>query len=230
MRWQWGERQPESAVNLTTPFTGFATRLVYTLPVLVSSMKGPDFISGMCRLVMRMVAALGVCLAAMGPLALPAHAQSVAAPIEIVVLKPLSILKTEDIDFGNILVNGAGTVDLTPSANPTCTTSANLIHSGNCQPAEFVGVGSVAQLVRFRRPAGNNITLTGPGTDMVMDNITIDGSPTMIFLGNFGRNSRFLISSLDGYWEIRVGGTLNVPANQTAGVYSGTLQIDVAYF
>ncbi|MCB2088264.1 MAG: DUF4402 domain-containing protein [Sphingomonadaceae bacterium] len=170
----------------------------------------------------------------------PAQAQSVATPVQIVVLKPLSILKTEDMDFGDILETGAGAVVMTPSITPTCVEdNTNLIHSGNCQPAEFVGVGSPNQIMRIKKPAGGQILLTGPGTDMLIANIVIDGSPSLQLVvngngnGNAGGNGngfvRYRIVSTDGYWEFRVGGTLNVPSGQTPGVYTGTFQIDVSY-
>lgn len=159
-----------------------------------------------------------------------AQAQSSAImPVQVSVLAPLSISKVEDLDYGYIVVNGAGTIQLVPTATPTCNVSANLVHYGACQPAEFEGVGQTGRIIRFKKPQGDKITLTGPGAPMTITGLTIDGSPQLQAINVTPGYSRYRIVSGDGYWLIRFGGTLNVAAGQAPGVYTATFDIDVAY-
>lgn len=182
------------------------------------------------RLLVSLCAYVAFAVAVAGFGANPAQAQSsVVMPVQAAVLAPLTITKTEDLDYGYLVVNGAGTVTLTPSQTPTCVASANLVHSGKCQPAEFVGIGQTGRIIRFKKPQGDNITLTGPGADMTITGLTIDGSPALLAVNVTPGFSRYLIVSADGYWEIRFGGTLNVAAGQAPGVYTGTFDVDVAY-
>ena len=94
-------------------------------------------------------------------------------------IEPLTITKLGDLDFGDLVVTTGGTVELTPTATATCTTTGGVIHSAECEAAVFGGSGQPNQRVRIRRPIGNTITLSGPGADMTVTNITIFGSPDL---------------------------------------------------
>ncbi|MFV0644882.1 MAG: DUF4402 domain-containing protein [Sphingomonadaceae bacterium] len=163
-------------------------------------------------------------------LAAPARAQvETSGTARIVVIEPLSLVKMKDLDFGKIIVDGAGTIVLTPAETATCTASANLAHSGPCQPAVFAGLSSRGRFLTVRA-VDSTITLTGPGDDMIVDNLTINGSPELTpFLAwlfpNLYRNT-----SADGAFEFRLGGRLNVGADQQPGVYSGTFNVRVDYY
>lgn len=164
--------------------------------------------------------------------ALPGTAQAQSGgsyDTQVSLIEPYTITKLADLDFGDLIVTNGGTVVLTPTATPNCTTTGDVIHSAECQPAVFGGSASVGQRVRIRRPAGRTITLTGPGADMTVTDITINGDPNLILIKSNPNWERFLISSLDGTFIFRVGGTLNVNAAQTPGVYTGTFEIRLDY-
>ncbi len=160
-----------------------------------------------------------------------AQAQSNGGTFEsrVGLIDPLTITKLSDLDFGDLVVTTAGTVVLTPTATATCTTTGGVIHSAECTPATFGGSGPTGQRVRVRRPIGRTITLTGPGADMTVTNITINGNPTLTPTQSNPNWERFTIASADGTFFFRVGGTLNVNANQTPGVYTGTFDIRLDY-
>lgn len=174
------------------------------------------------------------CLLLAGMLALPAAAQAAENgpnTASAILIKPLSIVKSEDMDFGTIIPGAAGTVVLDPTITPTCTVTGGVIRSGACQPAEFVGAGSVAQLVRVRIPPNARMTVSnGAGATMRVDNMTVNGSPDLLVVRLNQRTFRFLILHPSGIFYFRVGGTLNVGANQAYGTYTGTFDVDIQYF
>lgn len=159
-----------------------------------------------------------------------AQAQSTTSvDTRVGLIEPLTITKLSDLDFGNLVVTTGGTVVLTPTATASCTTTGGVIHTAECQPAVFGGVGLAGQRVRVRRPIGRTITLTGPGADMIVTDITINGDPDLTPTQSNPNWERFLIGSPDGSFLFRVGGTLNVNANQLPGLYTGTFDIRLDY-
>ncbi|QUL37037.1 DUF4402 domain-containing protein [Erythrobacter sp. JK5] len=144
-------------------------------------------------------------------------------------IDPLTITKLSDMDFGDIIGPNAGTIVLTPTATPSCTATGGLVHTAECQPATFGGYGPTNARVRVRRPIGNTITLTGPGADMTVTNITINGDPDLTPVRSNPNWERFRIARADGTFIFRVGGTLNVNANQAPGLYTGTFEIRLDY-
>ena len=172
-------------------------------------------------------AALAVALASLPGVAL---AQDTAAvDTRVGIIEPLTITKLSDLDFGDIVPSTGGTVVLNPTISPTCTVTGAVIQSGECQPASFGGFGGAGQRVRVRRPINRTITLTGPGADMTVTDITINGNPDMTPVRSNPNWERFLIGSADGTFVFRVGGTLNVNPNQAPGVYTGTFDIRLDY-
>lgn len=167
-----------------------------------------------------------------GLFALPgvAHAQSSTSnDTAVSLIAPLTITKVSDLDFGDLVVTTAGTVVMTPTPTASCTTTGGVIHNAECQPAVFGGSGRLLQRVRIRRPNGRIITLTGPGADMTVTNITFNGDPSLLHVQSNPNWERYLILSPDGSFVFRVAGTLNVNANQAPGVYSGTFDIRLDY-
>lgn len=159
-----------------------------------------------------------------------AQAQSTTSvDTQVGLIEPLTITRLSDMDFGNLVVTTGGTVVLTPTATPSCTTTGGIVHTAECQPAVFGGVGTAGQRVRVRRPIGRTITLTGPGDDMTVTNISINGDPDLTLVRSNPNWERFTIGSADGSFIFRVGGTLNVNPNQLPGIYTGTFDIRLDY-
>lgn len=175
----------------------------------------------------RIAAALLAATAAM-LVAAPANAQE-TSDVRLALIGDLSILKTKDLDFGNIIGTVAGTIVMTPTISSACTPSAGLIHGQMCQPAEFLGKGENGRIVRIKKPVSDKIVLTGPGAAMNITALTLDGSPELALVKATPGYSRFRITSANGIFAFRLAGTLNVGANQTPGEYSGTFNVDINY-
>lgn len=165
----------------------------------------------------------------------PAQAQRATAQAraEAVVVTPLTLVKVQDLNFGRIAARptaGTVTVDVNTGA---CSKTGTIIIQGNCQFAEFAGMGARRMNVRFQLPT--TVTLTGPaGATMLMDTVTLGTVPGLTFIGGNGNglgngNRRYSIDSATGIFTFRVAGRLNVGANQRAGVYTGTFNVTVQY-
>jgi spore coat protein U-like protein len=166
---------------------------------------------------------LGVALAAM--LVPSAHAETLAGDAQIAIVRPLSFIEVDHLDFGSIIPsNTTSTVTLTPLGVRTATGGAVLVGNDH-QSARFAGMGTVLQRVRIRITP-NNITLTGPGPAMTVDNWTIDPQGTLLQLG---ASPNYIILPLNGVFWFRVGGRLTVGANQPAGQYTGTFNATLDY-
>lgn len=153
------------------------------------------------------------------------HAQTTSGDTQVAVVTPLSFIQVEDMEFGTIIPgNVAGTVTLSPAGIRTATGGIVLVGNGQ-QAGRFAGRGTFLQRVRVRITP-NNITLTGPGPSMTVNNVTIDPQGTLLQIGG-GPNYRIL--PLNGIFWFNVGGRLNVGANQPAGFYSGTFNATLDY-
>ena len=147
------------------------------------------------------------------------------------ILDTLVVNNDADMDFGDIIPGTAnGTVVLTPSATPSCTTNNGIVRTGNCRAARFDGDASFLFFLRVTKPAGNQLTLTGPmGATMVVNNLTYAMTTANLPLGSTATEQRYLILTGSGNFTLYVGGTLNVSQTQRPGVYNGTFAISFNY-
>ncbi|MGD9664676.1 MAG: DUF4402 domain-containing protein [Novosphingobium sp.] len=167
-------------------------------------------------------------------LAVPAHAAPapIAVPVQLEIIDPLSVSKMRDMDFGNVIPTAnAGTVVMTPASTATCTAAGGIIQSGPCQAAEFMGRALPGEIFRLKLPPGRTMTLTGPGTSMVVDNMTtgISAGLSLISFSPGNGFARYLVTTTTGEFRYYIAGRLNVGANQTPGAYSGTFTIMLDY-
>jgi spore coat protein U-like protein len=183
-----------------------------------------------------LASAAGVLIAACLLIAAPAHAQdgSVSASTQVNIVSPLTLTKTKDLDFGKIVPsNLPGSVVMTPTILPVCLPVGTIVHLDRCQPAEFVGYGGLGQAVKVKLPAGSTITVTNAGGQtMTINQIALNANPGLAYIsGNVSANGfvRYRITALDGLFAFRVGGRLNVGANQMPGRYSGTFEVSLDY-
>jgi spore coat protein U-like protein len=160
-------------------------------------------------------------LAATIALLLPAAAVSapVSAPStgKATVLKSLSVLKQADLDFGELVVSGAGTAVIDPVSGTMTTTGPINPIGSTAHPATFTATGSRNSVVIIHVPS-SPVTLTrvGGGGTMTVSDWTLDGKINR----RIPANSAFNFS---------VGGTLNVGAAQAEGTYTGTFAVTVQY-
>lgn len=162
------------------------------------------------------------CFAAMPAMAAPAVSPG---STEAIIIRPLSFINVDDLNFGRIVPSAtAGTVVLAPTGTRTANNGIVLV-SNTHQPARFAGQGTANQQVAISISA-STILINGPGASMVVRNFTIGSTPTAI-LGTTPQ--RFTIGSATGIFAFPVGATLDVGANQSPGVYTGTWDITLNY-
>jgi hypothetical protein len=158
-------------------------------------------------------------------LSLILSAAAAAAPVPatsnasgtVAVLRPLTILKKSDMDFGKLVVSGAGTAVINPVSG-ALTTTGLVTHVGPAAaPAVFTTTGSRTSNVHLRIPP-NPITLTRVGgtQTMTVSAWTLDG------------NSNRKIPATSAF-DFAVGATLTVAAGQAEGTYLGTFDVTVQY-
>jgi len=159
------------------------------------------------------IGAAGVALATAFGMSSAAHAATASSDAQALILEALQITNTEPLDFGDIAVNGAGTVVVAADGSGA-TCSVNLVCAGNDQPASFDLEGAANLDVSIS--LGSIVNLTGPGAPMTLSLLTSsEGASTTLDAGGLG--------SFD------VGGTLTVNAGQVAGWYTGSFVATVLY-
>ena len=134
------------------------------------------------------------------------------------IIAPIAISKTADMNFGNIVSGAAlGTVVLTPAGVRSKTGGVFLPGTaGTVAAASFTVTGAIGFTYAITLPAAAT-TVTSVGNTMTVDTWTSTPTVTGTLAG--------------GTQTLTVGGTLNVAANQAAGLYvSGTaFTVTVAY-
>ena len=165
--------------------------------------------------------------AALAVAASPVSAQeTVQGAAEISIIEPVTIVKTADLDFGQIIPNGTGNGRVTIHARTGARTgNANvaLLGTSGFSRAEFTVTGESRRFVILTTNSPT-ITLSGPGTDMTVNRLRVNRN-------NGGQRSlprRFRIPNA-GTMNVGFGGRLNVGSNQAPGIYSGTFNLTVTY-
>jgi hypothetical protein len=162
----------------------------------------------------RLSAALALC--AINQLAAAATPQQ-QATAGATLIHPLTVTKLRDMDFGALSVGVAGTAVLEPNANALTTTGGVASIGGSPTCAQFVGAAQSNSVVNINIPT-NTIALkrVGGTETMTVSNFTLQG-----------QSKRALAKAQS--FTFRVGGTLNVAANQVEGLYTGTFDVTVQY-
>ncbi|ACC98007.1 hypothetical protein Emin_0450 [Elusimicrobium minutum Pei191] len=128
------------------------------------------------------------------------------------IIAPLSVTGVVTLDFGKIVQpTGAEVVTLTTAGVISGATAGHV--SGTQTVGEFEIIGAPNQDVTF---SVADTTLTGVGPAMVLKNYTFD---------------KALTHPLDatGNSSVKIGGELEVAANQDAGMYIGNYTVTVNY-
>jgi hypothetical protein len=137
---------------------------------------------------------------------------------KVVTLRPLSIVKIRDLEFGTLLAGtSSGTVVIDPTTDARTTTGGVTVAGGAPQAAQFLTYGTQGSILQVTRGALPVLTRAGGGATMSVTQLTLNG-PTL------------RIVNPAGVLDLRVGGTLAVAANQMDGSYSGNFDIIVTYF
>ena len=144
---------------------------------------------------------------------------SATASVSATIVTPISISKTNDMNFGRVAVTStAGNVILAPAGTRSTTGGVTLPSTGgtsDVSPAIFTVSGT----------ANYTYSITLPSTDVTISN----GSATMTV--NTFTSSPTVASggTLDGSGDqtLQVGATLHVSANQAAGLYTSATPFTV---
>jgi hypothetical protein len=132
-------------------------------------------------------------------------------------LKSLSLVKVADLDFGELVVTGAGTAVMDPVSAAVTTTGPVTKVGPAGHPATFTATGSKNSVVNIRLPsAAVTLTRLGGGGTMTVSNWTLDG-----------KTNRKV--PLNDAFSFNVGGTLNIGSGQADGIYAGTFTVTVQY-
>ncbi len=159
------------------------------------------------------------------PLALLAPAGTIAAPVSppanpaarASLLKPLTLTKLSDMDFGNLGITANGTAVINPVTDTMTTTGGVLRLGGTPRAATFRGVAQGGAVVIIRVPNGGiNLTRVGGTQTILLNNFTLDG-----------QSKRAMAQA--GVFDFKVGATLRPTAGQAEGVYTGTFDITIQY-
>lgn len=150
-----------------------------------------------------------------------AHAAAVSpnknATGTVTITAPATVRKLNDLYFAYLSVTTAGTAVVDPN-NDTMFTTGGVIHAGGVPySALFEAVSPVKNVVLIRIPkVASTVTRVGGTETMTVNNWTLAGTP-----------SRNIVAKQPFYFK--VGGTLNVNANQVEGLYVGTFTVDVQF-
>lgn len=148
---------------------------------------------------------------------LDAAPKSAAAVGNATIILPVTVVKTKDMVFGALARTAAGTAVLEPNADVLTTTGGVTSLGGSPHSAEFVGAAQSSSVVNIKVPnQPSTLTRVGGTETMILNNFTLQG-----------QNKRTLAKQSS--FAFRVGGTLNVAANQVEGLYVGTFNVTVQY-
>lgn len=140
---------------------------------------------------------------------------STPATAKAQIVKPLTLTKVQDLDFGTILlpvVPAAATVTVSSAGVATCTGGTTC--AGSPKQAIFNLTGTNNQVVRIFS-AATNLTNANDSTTIVFTPAP-PATVTMPNSGNTGAN-------------FNVGGAIAITTTTTDGVYTGNMNVTVDY-
>ena len=159
------------------------------------------------------------------PLALLAPAAALAAPVsplaepsaQAALMRPLTLTKLNDMDFGYLGVTANGTAVINPVTDTMTTTGGVLSLGGTPRAATFRGVAQDSAVVIIRIPNGGINLVRAGGTETILLNaFTLDG-----------QSKRTMAQA--GIFDFKVGATLRPTAGQADGVYTGSFEVTIQY-
>jgi hypothetical protein len=154
----------------------------------------------------------------------PAYAADTNVTANAAVVRPNSLIKTDDLNFGT-LISGA-TVG---------TVSVNAVTGARTATGGVTPVGTASQRAIFQGTGGILLITVSGSTSVTLARIG-GGAPSMTAslvraASTSGGGIALLGGTLlpSGVQTYFIGGTLTVPANQAPGDYSGTFTLTVNY-
>ena len=176
------------------------------------------------------------------------QAAEASADAKVEVLKPLSLEKTADMDFGAVAVNGSGTATLDFDADGAgeLTCSADIVCVGTSNLAGFrVFGGSAGRTVGVTLPAAIDLVHSAPADPANPTNAevielggyttnadatnTFDTDGTTILSTSYSVDLGALGDADEGEATFDLGGTISFDGSEIAGEYTGTFTVSVEY-
>ena len=135
------------------------------------------------------------------------------------IVKPLTLVSTQNLNLGTILLSGAGawtgaTVGISSAGAFSCT-NTNVTCSGVTQVAKYNVAGTNAQTVTI---TAGNVTLKNANDATKTLLLTVDNPGTVLLTNSGAPGSDFSL-----------GGAITVDSTTVDGVYSGTFNVTVDY-
>lgn len=131
-------------------------------------------------------------------------------------MKPLTLQKTADMNFGDLTVTTGGTATINPTTGLLSIAGGLLAVGGNPSPGRFTGVASRLALILIRTPTSVLLKRSGGAETLTLDSFTLDG----FFIRLVGATP----------YVFAVGGQLHVPSGTVDGTYVGQVDVTVEYF
>jgi hypothetical protein len=178
------------------------------------------------RAKLRLLAGTGALLA-LGGAANAQAADVAAAPTEAEILPQLTLVNSQGLHFGTLVVGSAGgAVIIDPATSLRSTVGDVVPNGGGPQRAVFTGTGPIGTV--FVMAGDPNVTLTrASGTETMTANLVYQAgtglSATLVFGLPIGQQMTATSHT------INVGGTLIVNGSQAAGAYDGTFNLTLSY-
>lgn len=141
---------------------------------------------------------------------------AIAAPNSWALLE-IAIANTQTLSFGSFVAGNGGSVAVSTSGARNASGDVYLIPSSEGTAAQFTVSGDPDATYTIQLPGNNFVKLTGPGADMVINDVVSSPSGAGGQLGGSGSQT------------LSVGGELSVGSGQTPGNYSGSLTVTVNY-
>ena len=141
-----------------------------------------------------------------------ATAQTFTGHAKVSVAKGISVLEKAYLDFGELIVNGEGTITIAPNGTPTIT--------GSLTQKNVTSVG----VLQVNGMPNSSIVLTLPTT------ATMTYNSFSLYVTEF--KSDFVpTTKLDanGILNLSIGAKLSIPANFNYGGYIGTYSVTISY-
>lgn len=169
-----------------------------------------------------MIRKLSLSLAAVALAATTAQAQTGTVNVEATVLAPLTLSQERPLQFGNTFPGVTRTIASTDAA---ASGALRISGAGTSQIAISAANMTVSLGCVSGGCTGQALSLTiAPTASVNTANATPTGA-TAFTLGTSAANANLVAGNL---WLL-IGGSITPAANQPAGVYQGTVQINASY-
>jgi Domain of unknown function (DUF4402) len=154
----------------------------------------------------------------------PVVAATQSGALRVIALKPTNILYVDPLDFGLIIpAAAAGTVTLNAQTGARTGTVVTLA-GATFSRARFVAAGTPLRVVTLAVNPSPTITISNGASTMTINQLRVSANGAGP--QPFGPNHTL---DATGVIDFRIGGRLNVGANQASGLYTGTFTLTMDY-